>query len=69
MAKLEQLPDDVTRGPANFAVGTAMLGVEVLAGEQAVHDLTNVGDTPLCVTTVELLQNDTLFWRPFVSKD
>jgi beta-alanine degradation protein BauB len=127
MATLEQLPDDVTQGPTNYAVGTAMLGandrvrvweiklapgerclfhchrtsfywvshtdavarvsfpdgtyhdyahkagevtyVEVRAGEQVVQDLTNVGDTPLCITTVELLQNDTLFWRPLVHKD
>jgi beta-alanine degradation protein BauB len=116
------LPDDVTNGPRNFAIGTTLLGendrvriweiklapgerhpfhchrtsyywvahtdariratfldgtvhdyehragevtyVEIPAGEQDVHDLANTGDTTLVTTTVELLQSDTLFWRP-----
>jgi mannose-6-phosphate isomerase-like protein (cupin superfamily) len=39
--------------------------IEVGKGEQLVHDLTNVGDTPLVFTTVELLNSDKLFWRPY----
>ena len=38
--------------------------LEIAAGEQNVQDLTNTGDTPLRITTIELLQNDRLFWRP-----
>ena len=37
--------------------------VEIPPGVQEVHDLSNTGDTPLLTTTVELLQNDKLFWR------
>ena len=39
--------------------------LEIPKGEQNVQDLTNTGDTPLHITTVELLHNDRLFWRPF----
>jgi quercetin dioxygenase-like cupin family protein len=39
--------------------------IEVGDGEQLVHDLTNVGDTPLAFTTVELLDSGKLFWRPY----
>jgi oxalate decarboxylase/phosphoglucose isomerase-like protein (cupin superfamily) len=39
--------------------------IEVPRGERLVHDLTNVGGTPLSFTTVELLESDRLFWRPY----
>jgi mannose-6-phosphate isomerase-like protein (cupin superfamily) len=39
--------------------------IEVPPGERLVHDLTNVGSTPLRFTTVELLGSDKLFWRPY----
>jgi hypothetical protein len=39
--------------------------IDVPAGEQLIHDLTNLGETPLVFTTVELLQADKLFWRPY----
>jgi hypothetical protein len=38
--------------------------VEIPEGEQHIHDLVNTGEASLFVTTVELLQNDKLFWRP-----
>ena len=38
--------------------------LEVPEGERNIQDLVNTGDTPLHLTTVELLQNDSLFWRP-----
>jgi len=38
--------------------------MEIAAGEQNVQDLTNTGDTHLHITTIELLGNDRLFWRP-----
>jgi len=38
--------------------------LEIPNGEQNVQDLTNTGDTPLHITTVELLHDDRLFWRP-----
>jgi oxalate decarboxylase/phosphoglucose isomerase-like protein (cupin superfamily) len=39
--------------------------IAIEPGERLVHDLTNVGETPLVFTTVELLQGDRLFWRPY----
>jgi mannose-6-phosphate isomerase-like protein (cupin superfamily) len=39
--------------------------IEVPSGEHLIHDLTNVGETELVFTTVELLGNDKLFWRPY----
>lgn len=39
--------------------------IEVAPDERLVHDLTNVGDTELVFTTVELLGSDKLFWRPY----
>jgi mannose-6-phosphate isomerase-like protein (cupin superfamily) len=41
--------------------------IEVEPGARLIHDLTNVGSTPLSFTTVELLQSDKLFWRPYES--
>jgi hypothetical protein len=41
--------------------------IEVKPGEHLIHDLTNVGSEPLAFTTVELLQSDKLFWRPYES--
>jgi hypothetical protein len=38
--------------------------MEIPEGETNIQDLTNTGDTQLHITTVELLQNDGLFWRP-----
>jgi beta-alanine degradation protein BauB len=38
--------------------------LEIADGEQNIQDLTNTGDTPLHITTIELLHNDSLFWRP-----
>jgi len=38
--------------------------LEIPPGETNVQDLTNTGDTHLHITTVELLNNDRLFWRP-----
>lgn len=38
--------------------------MEIPPGEQNVQDLTNTGDTELHLTTIELLHNDRLFWRP-----
>ena len=38
--------------------------LEVAEGETNIQDLVNTGDTPLHLTTVELLHNDSLFWRP-----
>jgi hypothetical protein len=122
MTTLEPIPDDVTEGPTNFAVGTKLLSendrvrvwevrlepgerhpfhchrtsyywvahtdariratfpdgtyhdyehhagevtyIEIPVGEEHVHDLANTGSTSLDVTTVELLRNDRLFWRP-----
>jgi beta-alanine degradation protein BauB len=39
--------------------------IEVKPGERLIHDLTNVGDSRLAFTTVELLRSDKLFWRPY----
>ena len=122
MAELDRLPDDVSEGPTNFAVGTKLLCendrvrvweislgpgerhrfhchrtsyfwvahtgarvrvsfpdgtshdyeheagevtyLEVRSGEPNIQDLVNTGDTSLHLTTVELLHNDSLFWRP-----
>jgi hypothetical protein len=41
--------------------------IEVAPGQRFVHDLINVGDTPLFFSTMELLQGDKLFWRPYES--
>jgi hypothetical protein len=41
--------------------------MEIAAGEQNVQDLTNTGDTHLHLTTIELLGNDRLFWRPLAA--
>lgn len=41
--------------------------IEIPAGERWIHDLTNVGETPLSFTTLELLGGDRLFWRPYAS--
>jgi beta-alanine degradation protein BauB len=41
--------------------------IDVPPGERLIHDLTNVGKTPLLFSTVELLQSDKLFWRPYDS--
>lgn len=30
----------------------------------AIHDLTNIGQTTLVASTIELLKDDDLFWRP-----
>jgi hypothetical protein len=38
--------------------------MEIPEGERNIQDLTNTGDTSLHLTTIELLQNDRLFWRP-----
>jgi mannose-6-phosphate isomerase-like protein (cupin superfamily) len=38
--------------------------IAITPGERVVHDLTNVGERPLVITTIELLQNDELFWKP-----
>ena len=38
--------------------------MEIPEGETNVQDLTNTGDTALHLTTIELVQNDRLFWRP-----
>ena len=38
--------------------------LEIPPGETNVQDLTNIGDSHLHITTVELLHNDRLFWRP-----
>jgi beta-alanine degradation protein BauB len=38
--------------------------MEIPEGEQNIQDLTNTGDTSLHLTTIELLHNDHLFWRP-----
>jgi hypothetical protein len=38
--------------------------MEIPEGEENIQDLTNTGDTWLHLTTIELLHNDRLFWRP-----
>ncbi len=38
--------------------------MELAPGETNVQDLTNIGDTELHLTTIELVRNDRLFWRP-----
>jgi hypothetical protein len=38
--------------------------LEVPEGEQNIQDLVNTGEETLHLTTVELLHNDRLFWRP-----
>jgi hypothetical protein len=38
--------------------------MEIPEAETNIQDLTNTGDTHLQITTVELLGNDRLFWRP-----
>jgi predicted metal-dependent enzyme (double-stranded beta helix superfamily) len=43
--------------------------LEVPPGEPNVQDLTNTGDTHLHLTTIELLGNDRLFWRPLPADD
>jgi hypothetical protein len=39
--------------------------VQVKAGDRLIHDLTNVGETPLGFTIVELLDGDRLSWRAY----
>jgi beta-alanine degradation protein BauB len=43
--------------------------MEVPEGEQNIQDLTNTGETSLHLTTIELLDNDRLFWRPLPADD
>jgi beta-alanine degradation protein BauB len=38
--------------------------MEIPKGERNIQDLTNTGGTSLHLTTIELLHNDRLFWRP-----
>ena len=38
--------------------------MEIGEGETNIQDLANTGEVPLHITTVELLGNDRLFWRP-----
>jgi hypothetical protein len=38
--------------------------MEIPERERNIQDLRNTGDTSLYLTTIELLHNDRLFWRP-----
>ena len=43
--------------------------MEIPEGETNIQDLTNTGDTSLRLTTIELVQNERLFWRPLPAED